>query len=170
MRVDKNQAIIEYLTDTSTGCPKIISNPTYFNFVDAKNNDKQLITLSNDKPAQKPFIDGSVLKQYTFTIVDYKSITYQAIVKRFGINQGATYDNENVAEMFEVQDIIDWITEQNENRHFPNFGDDCIVEEITALTENPRLNGVDISVSPALARYSVSIRVTYLDISKKLWK
>ena len=167
MSIDKNKAIIEYLTNTTTGCPKIVANPVFFNFSEAKNNNKQIIATSNEKAVQKPFIDGSVLKQYTFTIIDYKSITYQAIVKIIGTT---AYNNENVEEMLEVQDIIDWITEQNDNRHFPNFGSDCIIEEITALTENPRLNGVDISASPALARYSVSIKVTYLDISKKLWK
>lgn len=163
MSIDKNKAIIEYLTDTTSGCPQIVAHPLFFNFADAKNNTKQLVTVANDKTINKPFIDGSVLKQYTFTIIDYKSVAYQAIVKMSG------YSNENVEEMLEVQDIIDWITEQNDNKHFPNFGSDCIIEEITALTETPRLNGVDVSISPGLAKYSVSIKVTYLDISKKLW-
>ena len=164
MNVDKNQAIITYLTDTSSGCPQIIANPTFFNFIEAKNNNKQIVTVSQETTVQKPFIDGSVLKQFTFTIVDYKSVAYQAIVKIAG------YSNENVEEMLEVQDIIDWITEQDEIRHFPNFGSDCLVEKIEALTDTPRLNGVDATASPVLAKYSISIRVTYLDISKKLWK
>lgn len=159
MSIDKNKAIIDYLIT----CPKINSNPLFFNFINAKNDNKQIITLSNDVAIQKPYIDGTVLKQYSFTIVDYKSVAYHAIVKTAG------YSNENVDEMLEVQDIIDWITEQNDIDNFPDFGSDCVVEEIKALTENPRLNGIDVSVSPALARYSVSIRVTYLDISKKLW-
>lgn len=165
MSIDKNQAIIEYLSDATTGCPQIISNPLFFNFIDAKNNNKQLVVLSNDIAVQRPFIDGSVLKRYTFTIIDYKSVAYQAIVKTIG----TSYTNENVEEMFESQSIIDWITEQDELQHYPDFGETCEIEKITALTENPRLNGVDISVSPALARYSISIQVTYLDISKKLW-
>lgn len=164
MNVDKNQAIIDYLTDSSSGCPQILSNPTFFNFIEAKNNNKQIIAVSQEKTVQKPFIDGSVLKQYTFTIVDYKSVAYQAIVKLTG------YSNENVEEMLEVQGIIDWITEQDDIRHFPNFGTDCIVEKIEALTDIPRLNGVDATASPVLAKYSISIKVTYLDVSKKLWK
>lgn len=163
MTVDKNQAIIDYLTDNISGCPQIVSNPTFFNFIEAKNNNKQIVTVSQEKTVQKPFIDGSVLKQYTFTIIDYKSVAYQAIVKLGG------YSNENVEEMLEVQDIIDWVTEQDEANHFPDFGTDCIVEKIEALTDTPRLNGVDATASPVLAKYSISIRVTYLDISKKLW-
>lgn len=163
MSVDKNKAIIDYLTDGTSGCPQIVSHPTFFNFIDAKNDNKQIITVANDKPAQKPFIDGSVLKQYTFTIVDYKSVAYQAIVKMSG------YSNENVDEMLEVQSILDWVNAQDVIQHYPDFGTDCIVEKIEALTDTPRLNGVDASVSPALAKYSISIKVTYLDISKKLW-
>lgn len=159
MATDKNQAIIDYLCT----CPSIRNNPIFFNFIQAQDDNKQIVTLANDITVQKPYIDGSVLKQYTFTIIDYKSITYQAIVKQVG------FVNENVEEMLDVQEILDWITTQNEAHNFPNFGSDCEIDEIIALTENPRLNGVDTSVSPALAKYSISIRVTYLDISKRLW-
>lgn len=162
MNMDKNQAIITYLSGEN-GCPQIRNNPVFFNFIDAKDDNKQIVTIANDRAIQKPYIDGSVLKQYTFTIIDYKSIAYQAIVKLSG------YSNENIDEMLEVQEIIDWITEQNEIRNYPDFGPECLVDDIVALTENPRLNGVDVSASPALAKYSVSIRVTYIDISKKLW-
>lgn len=159
MATDKNQAIIDYLCT----CPSIRNNHIFFNFIQAQDDNKQIVTLANDITVQKPYIDGSVLKQYTFTIIDYKSITYQAIVKQVG------YTNENVEEMLDVQEILDWITDQNEAHNFPDFGSDCEIDEIIALTENPRLNGVDTSVSPALAKYSISIRVTYLDISKRLW-
>lgn len=160
MTTDKNQAIINYLCT----CPQIQNSPMFFNFIQAKDDNKQLITFANDKVVQKPFIDGSVLKRYEFSIIDYKSITYQAIVKQAG------YTNENVEEFLDVQAILDWITEQDTLHNYPDFGDKCIVEEITALTENPRLNGVDTSISPALAKYSITIQITYLDISKKLWQ
>jgi hypothetical protein len=158
--MDKNQAIIDYLIQ----CPQIQNNPLFFNFADAQDNNKQLITIANDKATNKPYIDGSVLKKYTFTIVDYRSIVYQAIVKQEG------YSNENVEEMFDVQEIIDWVTEQNDNNNFPDFGTDCEIEEIRAVTDNPNLNGIDTSTKPALAKYSVSIQVTYIDTSKVLWK
>ena len=159
MSIDKNKAIITYLIT----CPAIRDNPLFFNFIDAKDDNKQIVTLSDDVALQKPFIDGSVLKQYSFVIVDYKSITYQAIVKLTG------YSNENVDEMFETQGIIDWVAAQNDAGNYPNFGADCQVEKIEAVTENPKLAGIDVSSSPALARYHVSIKVTYLDNSKKLW-
>lgn len=161
--IDKNQAVIDYLLT----CPQIQANPLYFNFLNAKDGNKQLITSGNDKTMNKPYIDGSVLKRYTFTIIDYRSLTYDAIVKPLGTSED--YANENVEEAFDVQGVIDWISEQNDLRNFPNFGDTCEVDEIKTLTENPNLNGVDTSITPALAKYSMSIQVDYIDKSKVIW-
>lgn len=157
--VDKNQAVIDFLIQ----CPQIKSNPLFFNFIEAKDNNKQIITIANDKSLNKPYNDGSVLKQYTFTLVDYKSVAYQAIVKL------PDYTNENVEDFMNVQSIIDWVTEQADNRNYPNFGDDCIIDEMSAVTDNPNLNGIDTSSKPALAKYSVSIQIKYIDTSKCLW-
>ena len=161
--MDKNKAIIEYLFN----CPVIADSPLFFNFAEAEDNNKQILTVANDKKINKPFIDGSVLKKFTFTIIDYRSVIYQALVN--DPEHPNDYPNENVDEMMDVQGIIDWVTEQNDNDNLPNFGTDCVVEQIEALTDTPRLNGVDSSVSPNLAKYSVSIQVQYLDVSKVLW-
>lgn len=156
--VDKNQAVIDYLIT----CPQIQANPLFFNFLNAKEGNKQLIASGNDKTMNKPYIDGSIAKRYTFTIIDYRSVAYQAVVKQAG------YVNENVEEAWNVQGIMDWINEQNDLRNFPNFGAECIIDEIRTLTENPNLNGVDTSLTPALAKYSMSIQIDYLDISKAI--
>lgn len=158
--MDKNQAIITYLFQ----CPLIANNPLFFNFAEAEDNNKQFVTVANDVALENPYIDGSVLKQYTFTIIDYRSIIYQSIVN------DTAYPNENVEEMFDVQSLIEWVSEQNDNFNLPDFGTDCVIEEIKALTDSPRLNGVDTSVKPALAKYSVSIQVQYIDKSKTTWK
>ena len=158
--VDKNQAVINFLIT----CPYIRDNPLFFNFLNAKDDNKQLIATGNEKSLNTKFIDGSELKRFTFTIIDYKSIAYQAIVKSEG------YVNENVQELFETQAIMDWIAEQEDEHNYPDFGQDCIIEEMKTLTENPNLNGVDTSVSPALAKYSMSIQIDYLDISKIIWR
>lgn len=158
--MDKNQAVVNYLST----CPVIANNPLFFNFAQAEDNNKQLVVVATDKKVERPYIDGSVLKKYTFTIIDYRSVIYQAVVKQAG------YPNENMEELLDVQSIIDWISEQNDNYNFPDFGEDCIVDEIMALTDTPRLNGVDKSASPALAKYSVSIQILYLDTSKRIWK
>lgn len=159
--VDKNRAIINFLLE----CPSIQNSPLYFQFINAKDDNKQVVTIGNDRLLHRPFIDGSVAKQYTFTIIDFKSISYNAIPK--GLVDGT---NENLEEMFEVQAIIDWIDEQSELRNYPNFGDDIVIDDIRALSDNPNLNGIDTSIQPALAKYSVSIQIDYTDNSKLIWK
>ncbi len=158
--MDKNQAMIDYLKN----CPAISENPLFFNFINAKEDNKQIITVANDKAINRSYIDGSVLKRYTITIIDFKSIVYQAIPKLPG------YTNENVEEMFDVQELMDWVTAQNKERNFPDFGQDCEVQEIRTATETPNLNGVDTSVTPSQAKYSFSILVDYLDKTDVLWK
>jgi len=159
MEIDKNQAIIDYLLQ----CPTLASNPMFFNCVKAESDNKQIITLENDKVMDKTYIDGSVEKRYTFTIIDFRAVTYNPIVNQLG------YSNENVEQLLDVQGIIDWITEQNNLRNFPNFGDKCLISSISSTTNNPRLNTVDTTASPALAKYSTSIRVEYLDTSQCIW-
>lgn len=157
--IDKNQAVIDFLIT----CPSIYNSPLYFNFINAKNDNKQFVTVANDVYTQTPYIDGSVNKTYTFTIIDFKSISYNPVVKQEG------YTDENVDDMAMVQALIDWVNEQDDNHNYPNFGESCIIESMVALTDNPNLDSIDTTLTPALAKYSISIRIDYLDISKKLW-
>ena len=159
--IDKNQAVIDYLLTMSY----LHDNPLFFNFINAADNNKQYVTMSDDKSLDVEYIDGSVLKRYTFTLIDYKSVNYNPIV-----NSVQDYTDENMDEYLDVQSIIDWVTEQNDNYNFPNFGEDCRVESIEALSNQPNLNGVDVSLTPQLAKYSISIRITYLDISKVIYR
>ncbi len=156
---DKNQAVINFLLQ----CPQIKGNPLFFNYGEAESDNKQIITTANNKSVSKEYIDGSVLKRYTFTIIDHKSITAQALVDIAGLK------NENVEEMFDVQGIINWIEEQESNQNYPDFGEKCQIEKMWAATDSPNLNGIDTSVKPALAKYSVSVIIEYLDTSKAIW-
>lgn len=157
--MDKTESVITFLLD----CPAIKNNPFFFNFLQAKDDNKQFVTTANDKNMNRKFIDGSELKRYTFTIIDYRTVAYQAIVKQAG------YPNENVQEYLDVQGIIDWIDTQENARNYPNFGNDCIVDSMRTLTDSPRLNGVDTSLTPALAKYSISIQIDYLDMTNRNW-
>ena len=159
MAIDKYSATIEFLLE----CDTIKNNQFFFNFLNAKEDNKQFVTMANDKVLNRNFVDGSVMKRFTFVIIDYRSVAYQAIVKQAG------YPNENLEEFLNIQGIIDWITEQNDLHNYPNFGDGCIIDSMRTTTENPTLNGVDTSVQPALAKYSMSIQIDYLDTTKVIW-
>ncbi len=155
--MDKATAVLNYLLT----CPSIQKSPVFFNFIKAANDNKQFITVANDRAVNRTYVDGSIQKRYTFTLIDFKSVTYIPVV----LNR----DNENIDDMLDVQAIITWIDEQSELRNFPDFGPDCVVENIRTTTDHPNLNSVDTTVSPALARYSISIVIDYIDKSKAIW-
>ena len=69
--IDKNQAIIDFLIQ----CPQIASIPLYFNAIKAEDENKEIITISTDKVLNTPYIDGSVQKQYSFSIIDFRSVS-----------------------------------------------------------------------------------------------
>ena len=157
--VDKNQAVIDYLIQ----CPNILNSPLYFNFINAENNTNQFVTQTSERYASRQYVDGSILKIYSFTIILYKSAADTAVVKLDG------YPNENVTDMSDIQLLIDWIRQQDKSHNYPDFGDNCIIDSITTTTENPRFDGIDDQVTPPLAIYSVTIEINYLDISEKIW-
>ena len=157
---NKHQAVIDYLVT----CPTIQDSPLFFNFINAQDGTNQFLTVSNDEYTSTKYIDGSVQKIYTFTILTFKSVNDREIVRIPG------YQNENVSDMEDVQALIDWIQEQEEIHNYPDFGENCIVESIKTTTEEPNFDGIDEQVEPNLAVYSTSIQISYLDISKQLWR
>lgn len=156
--IDKNQAVIDFLLD----CPAIAYNPVFFNFLKAEDENKQIITQANDTLLNERYIDGSVKKRFTFSIIDFRSVAYQPIPKIAG------YASENVEELVDVQGIMDWVNEQADLEHYPDFGETCLIDSMSTTAENPNLDGVDTSVTPALAKYSMAIRIDYIDKSKSI--
>lgn len=158
--IDKNQAVINYITQ----CPTIQNSPLYFNFINAEDDTNQLVTQSNERYVSRRYIDGSIMKVYSFTIILYKSTTDIAVVKLSG------YPNENVSDMSDIQALVDWVSMQRTLHNYPNFGENCIIDDIYTTTENPNFDGIDDQVSPPLAIYSITIEIQYLDVSEKLWR
>lgn len=155
--MNKNEAVIEYLMK----CPIIENNPLFFNFADVESGNNHFITES-DKTRHK-YIDGSVLKQYTFTIACYKAVSHIAIMGTEDFN------DENIENMAIVQSILDWIDAQEDLHNYPDFGEECEIDSIATLTSDPDLDGIDTSVNPPIARYSVGVKIQYIDKSKQIW-
>lgn len=162
--MDKNQAIIDYILT----CPVISGNPLFFNAIKAQDENKEIITIANDRTLNSKFIDGSVLKRYSFTIVDFRSISYNPVP--LNTTPGTEYKSENVENMFDVQGIIDWVEEQKDSGNYPDFGEDCVIDDIATTSDIPNLNGIDTNVAPALAKYSITIQIDYIDNSKTIFK
>ena len=155
--MDKNEAVITFLMQ----CPTIQQNPLFFNFADEKDGNNHFITHTDT--LKKPYIDGSLLKTYTFTIACYKSMSHLALAGT------SDFGDENIENLALVQEILDWLNTQSYDRHYPDFGEGYVIESMETLSNDPKLDGVDNSVNPPLARYSIGVQIEYLDNTKKLW-
>lgn len=151
--------MIKFLLD----CPTIQENPLFFNFANEEDGNNHFITEKDTK--KRSYIDGSVQKQYTFSIASYSSITHNAVVKE----DDDILMNENIENMAKVQAILDWINERADAQDYPDFGEGYVVESMETLTTDPDIDGIDTSVNPPIARYSVGVRLTYLDKTKMIW-
>ena len=156
--VNKNKAVLDFLT----GYPDIQTSPIFVNFINAKNDTIQFLTNDNDKRLNKRFVDGSVLKRYTLTLVISKSITNMAIAKDI-------LSNENLDDLADIQAMMDWVNEQGDNEIYPDFGSECVIEDMHTTAENPSVDGINTAVTPALCLYSMEIGIDYIDYTKVIW-
>ena len=168
-RIDLNKRILEYIYE----CPVVEENPMYFTVAEEQDNHNQLF-VSREQPRDEiSYVDGTVERTYRAEILMYKSVAYNPIVTE-ETSEGKRipselYLNENLEDIEDGQTLIDWIKEQNDNRHFPNFGEWCIIESVETTSNRPVLNGVNPELEPPLAQYSVGLVIKYLDTSKQLW-
>ena len=158
--MDKSRALLSFLQT----CPEISATPLFFNFGNVEDNAHQAIINSDDVALHTPFIDGSVAKRFTFSIDSFKSVAYNPVTQEYLAN------DENLTEFEGVQQILDWVTAQEKLNNYPNFGTDCIIDEMKVLTTKPELVGVDTSLNPPMAVYRLSIQIDYIDNTDKAWK
>ena len=167
--IDLNKCILDYIYE----CPVVAENPMYFCVAEAQDNNNQLVVSRETPQDTIEYIDGTIERTYRCDILLYKSVAYNPIVTEESagsIVPSETYPNENIEDLVDGQTLIDWIELQNDNRHFPNFGESCIIESVKTTTSRPVLNGINDTLEPPLAQYSVGLEIKYLDISKQLWK
>lgn len=156
--MDKNKLMIEFLQT----CPTLKDNPLFFNFGKVEDNAHQITINSDDVELQKPYIDGSVLKRYTYSIDSFKSVACIPILE--------CDTDENIEDFAEVQSLLDWVNEQSENMNFPDFGENICIEEMKTLNTKPTLIGVESSLNPPMAIYRITIQIDYIDNTNRLWK
>lgn len=168
-RVDLNKRILEYIYE----CSVVEENPMYFTVAEEQDNSNQLLVGREEPRDEIAYVDGTVERTYRAEILMYKSVAYSPIVTE-ETSEGKRvpsdlYLNENLEDIEDGQTLIDWIQEQNDNRHFPDFGEWCIIESVETTSNRPVLNGVNPELEPPLAQYSVGLVIKYLDVEKQLW-
>jgi hypothetical protein len=122
-----------------------ISNLFSFDFAEAKNNSSAFRVI--DEETTRRDIVGNEETIYTFSIAEYKNYTTEP------------YSTENIENLEEIDDFIEWVREQNRLKILPDFGDGFLVDEIRAMRSGSGIAYVD--PSGRIAQYQFTVKVKY---------
>ena len=156
--MNKDEAFINFIKT----CELFNNEKLFFNFGIVEQGARQFITQSDDALIDKECIDGSKRKRYTMYLDTFKSTSYIPIV-----DDKLTVD-ENFEEFNEVQEILDWINDQDSIRNYPDFGTDIVIDKMQTTTNKPELVTVNRTLEPAVAIYRISVRIDYVDLSNTI--
>lgn len=137
-RENKNLAIWEWVQSYP------LLSDLFFNSAPAADGATSIVPISSEK-VLKWYIGGSSMREYTFGIVQYKLTDVDT--------PNAT---EGIQSMYDVERFMNWVTEQNKLRNFPQFMG-CDVISVEVLNNMPQVTGRDSS----MYKYMYQCRVTY---------
>lgn len=129
----------------------IKNNKLFLNAIEAQDNNVQIVTQQIADNQVTEYIDGSKKYPITFFINNYKSVSYNQLVK--SMIEG----NENVAELLDVQKIIEFVKDMEKQGNYPQFADNITVEKVYCRYKTPSTPAVDNSFTPALAKFTIPI-------------
>ncbi len=134
--MDKNKAVFEWIKE----CP--VFERLFFNFGTAKENTSTFIPIPTDSTV-KTDIFGNETKHYDFA------------VSSFGTVDDITFEGaENITEMNLLQQLTEWIKQQNRERKFPDFGNKCFIDKITVNQNIPASLRMQ-NISKYLSQYRI---------------
>ena len=139
-RDNKHDAVINWLFQNED------IKRVYFNFSDTKDGNVVLATQSGNSKL-KTYTDGSMLKGYDFSLIQYKPL-----------NTVDVNSNENAEIMFDAEQLMEWIEEQEETKNYPRFPG-CVVIKVENMHNMPQVAGMNDTE----AKYLFSCRITYLE-------
>lgn len=132
-------------------CEYIKNNKVFLNSVEAEDDNLQIVTQQIADNQIKKYVDGSKSYPITFSINNYKSISYNQVIKTM------LDGNENITDMLDVSKIIDFVKDMNKQGNFPLFADNITVEKVYCQYKTPSTPAVDSGVFPTLAKFTIPI-------------
>lgn len=129
----------------------IKSNKVFLNAVEAKDNNVQIIIQQIAENQVKRYVDGSKSYPITFSINNFKSVSYNQLVKTM------LEGNENIADILDVSKIIEFVKEMEDKSDYPDFGENITVEKVYCQYNTPPTPAIDSGFSPSLAKFTIPI-------------
>ena len=129
----------------------IKNNKIFLNAVEVKDDNLQIVAQQITENQVKKFVDGSKAYPITFSINNFKSISYNQLLKT------RLDGNENVTKILDVAKIIEFVNEMNSKGNYPDFADNITVEKVYCQYNTPSTPAIDSGISPVLAKFTIPI-------------
>lgn len=129
----------------------IKNNKLFLNAIEASDNNLQIVTQQIAENSITRYVDGSKSYPITFSINNYKSISYNQLVKTM-LN-----GNENITDLLDVSKIIEFVNKMDEQGNYPLFSERITVEKAYCQYQTPSTPAIDSGISPALAKFTIPI-------------
>lgn len=119
----------------------------YFNVTTSEADNLSLNSVQNERELDK-FIDGSRRVEFLFAL---------DLVKEY--DTGTSSINLEANREFEM--ISEWVELMNKEKHFPNFGENVIIEQVDVLETVP---SVTVDTQAGMAKYQGQFKITYMEM------
>ena len=129
----------------------IKSNKLFLNAIKEQDDNIQIVTQQISDNQVKTYVDGSKSYPVTFFINNYKTVSFDQIVKN------RVSGNENLSGLLDTTKIIDFVNDMEEQGNYPLFADNIIVEKVYCRYNTPSAPAIDSSIFPALAKFTIPI-------------
>lgn len=136
--MNKHEAVWQWLFT----CPYI--QDMFFAFGLVENGATQLVPSEAEL---NEYIDGSKRMKYTASLVRYITLSEEP------------NDILNITNLVDFEQVKDWVDVRNESGEFPEFPDDCIVEELKVL---PNTAGFAVDKDMTTAKYMIEFEIYYI--------
>lgn len=119
----------------------------YFNVTNSEADNLSLNSVQNERELDK-FIDGSRRVEFLFAL---------DLVKEY--DTGTSSINLEANREFEM--ISEWVELMNKEKHFPDFGENIIIEQVDVLETVP---SVTVDTQAGMAKYQGQFKITYMEM------
>lgn len=140
--MNKYSQLIEWIKQYTP----IYNDWVFFNVILTEAGTVGVTSVVNERELDT-FINGTRRVEFLFSIV---------LVEEY--DKGTSTHNLNAIKEFE--NIAAWIEEKNENRDYPDFGDDVEIENVKSLEIVPN---VVIDPQAMKAKYQGQFKITYIE-------
>lgn len=126
-------------------------NKLFLNAIRAQDGNIQIIPHQVSENQIKRFVDGSKSYPLTFSIVHFKSASYNPLLKT---KLGA---DENLSDILDINRIIEFVKDMERQGEYPIFSENITVEKACCQYSTVPTPAFDGSLSPVLAKFVLPI-------------